>query len=123
MKKILLIGSVLAFGVLFGAPEVKAEIVTSTPTLVAVPLHAAVASGLIVKAIVINAGAAQNTFYVYDGSTIKFQFTVGVAGIYTLNFKQLLGEEFVLAGALNVKSSAEDALGRVTAIVDHKRVN
>lgn len=123
MKKTIITGLLLLAGVLMGAPSAKAEIVTSSTTLASLPLHAAVTSGIVVKSLVFNAGAAQNTVYVYDGTTIKFQFTVPVGTSITVNFKQLLGEDFVLAGALNVKCSAEDALGRVTITMDHKRTN
>lgn len=122
MKKLMLSAlAVIGLGLVLSAPA-KAEIVTSTAPLVSSALKAAQTNGIIVNACIMNAGAASNTFYFYDGTTIKFQVTVATASTVTVDFKELLKEEWLVAGALNVKSSVEDALGRVTCSIKLKSV-
>jgi hypothetical protein len=123
MKKIIILGSVLAIGMLMGAPEAKAEIVTSTPTLVAATLKAANSTGQVAKGCIVNAGAASNTFYFYDGTTLKFMVSVATATSYTVDFQEILKEEWNFTGAFKVKAAVEDALGFVTCTTVPKRVN
>lgn len=122
MKKIIL-GSFLLAGVLFGAPSAKAEIVTSTPTLVAATLKAANATGQVAKGCIVNAGAAANTFYFYDGTTLKFMVSVPTATTVTVDFQAILKEEWNFTGAFKVKAAVEDALGFVSCSTVPKRKN
>ncbi len=123
MKKILIGAALAAAFVAVGATSAKAEVVTSTPTLVSLPLKAAQSNGTIVEACVLNAGAAANTFHLYDGTTLKFSITVATGTTFTVNFTELLKEQWLVSGAFNVKAAVEDAVGRVTCSVWQKRAN
>lgn len=122
MKKFL-IASLFAGCLLLGVGTAKAEIATSTPTLASLPMHAAVSTGLTVKACVFNAGAANQTITVYDGSTVRFAISIPTSTTVTVDFAKLLGEEWTITGALNFKANVEDALGRISCTFVHKRIN
>ena len=123
MNKILLSVVAVAGLALLSAAPASAEIVTSTTSLGGATLKAAQTTGVVVKAIVVNTHAAANTFHFYDGTTLKFSISVATGTTQTINVKELLGEEWKVAGALIVKAKVEDADGRVTCSIETKRAN
>lgn len=123
MKKILI--SLIALGAMavFAAPA-KAEIVTSTGSTVGVVAKASQSNGTIVEACVVSAStSAANTFKLYDGATLKFVLSVPAATSYSLNFKELLKEEWVVSGAFTIKATSDDAAALASCSVYQKRGN
>jgi opacity protein-like surface antigen len=123
MKKILLGAALVAAFMMVGAGSAKAELVTSTTSLSGATLKASQSNGTIVEACVVNTYAAANTFHFYDGTTLKFSISVATGTSFTLNFAELLKEQWVVSGNFIVKAKVEDADGRVTCSVWQKRAN
>lgn len=123
MMKTLIASALVAGFIMVGAGSAKAELVTSTTSLSGATLKASQTNGAVVEACVVNTHAAANTFHFYDGSTLKFSISVATGTTYTLNFKELFKEMFLVSGNFIVKSKVEDADGGVTCAVYQKRSN
>lgn len=124
MKKILLSIVAVAGLALISVAPAKAELVVSTASTVGVQAKAVQSNGTIVEACIVSASTTNiNSFLFYDGSTLKFVISVLAGTSFTINFKELLKEEWLLSGAFNVKAKTSDAEAQATCSVYQKRGN
>lgn len=124
MKKIIFVGSILALGVLLGAPEANAAIATATANTSTATLVAASTNGLVVEGCIVSAStSAANTFTLQDGDTAKVVISVPAATSKVVDFKEIFKEEWLVSGILKVKATTTDTGARITCSTKPRRAN